>query len=385
MTIKLIYGLDVLNGLKQLDDESVDCVITSPPYFGLRDYQTNGQIGLEKSLNEYIGKILLVTLELKRVLKKTGTMFWNHGDSYGTGSGSGIRTGKQATNRGSCQKNGKSKVAGYQKCLLLQNFRLVQRMIDEQSWILRNILIWHKPNAMPSSVKDRFSVDFEPVFFFSKSRKYFFEQQFEPYTEPLNRWRGNELKASGKSIWDEGTGQSTYRDRNMRPNVNGRNKRCVWSIPTKPFSGAHFATFPPALIDPMIRSGCPEFICKKCKKAREKIIEYSGGTIGRSWHDHKADKEKGMLQTHSSIGLQKNEAGESYQRIEKGLSDCKCNVGFKPGVVLDPFGGSGTVAEVAMKLGRDSILIDLNKDYEKLAREKLGLFYETSPIPNQNN
>lgn len=125
------------------------------------------------------------------------------------------------------------------------------------AFILRNEIIWAKPNCMPSSVKDRFTVDFEKVFFFVKSKKYWFKTQYEKYTGPMNRWGGNKLKADGKSTWDKGTGQDTYRDRDMRPNENGRNKRCVWKIPTKPFKEAHFAVFPEALIEPMIKAGCP--------------------------------------------------------------------------------------------------------------------------------
>ena len=110
---------------------------------------------------------------------------------------------------------------------------------------------------MPSSADDRFTVDFEKIYFFVKSKKYFFEQQFDKYVKPMNRWGGDKLKANGKSEWDNGTGQDTYRNRKMRPNNNGRNKRCVWDINTKPCADAHFATFPEALVEPMVKAGCP--------------------------------------------------------------------------------------------------------------------------------
>jgi len=253
---------DVIEKLKEIPDEYVDCIITSPPYFGLRDYSVDGQIGLEKSLEEYLNKMLGVTSELKRVLKKEGTMFWNHGDSYGTGSGSGIRSGKQATNRGTqtndnWQKNGKQKVVGYEKCLLLQAHRLALRMIDEQQWILRNVIIWHKPNAMPSSVIDRFTVDYEPVLFLTKTRSYYFEQQFEPHIwadrdkRSERHWKNNDAK-SGKMT------QQRYSMKRVSYGKQGKNKRCVWKIPTKGVKEAHFATFPEALIEPMIKAGCPE-------------------------------------------------------------------------------------------------------------------------------
>ena len=111
---------------------------------------------------------------------------------------------------------------------------------------------------MPSAAKDRFTVDFEPVFFFTKSKKYWFEQQLDPYTKPLDRWGGEEVNPDGGSTWDEGTGQETYRKRKLRPNENGRNKRTVWDINTKPLKDAHFAAFPESLVEPMIKAGCPE-------------------------------------------------------------------------------------------------------------------------------
>jgi len=167
MNLNKIYQGDVLEVLKSWEDESVDCIITSPPYYGLRDYGVKGQLGLEKTLTEYLDKMLAVTAELKRVLKKTGTLWWNHGDSYG---GSWADSGHRPDNEDSFPRKGHPKENPpqrnmYQKSLLMQAHRLAIRMIDEQGWILRNQIIWHKPNCMPSSVKDRFTVDFEPIFF----------------------------------------------------------------------------------------------------------------------------------------------------------------------------------------------------------------------------
>src|SRR5437870_355296 len=141
-TNQLLQG-DTFEVLKTFPNDCIDCIITSPPYWGLRDYGVEGQIGLEPTLQEFLDRIIAITAELRRVLKPTGTMWWNHGDNYGTGSGAGVRTGKQATNRGTqnfqdWQKNGKPAVKGYEKSLMLQAHRLVIRMIDEQSWILRN-------------------------------------------------------------------------------------------------------------------------------------------------------------------------------------------------------------------------------------------------------
>jgi len=135
--------------------------------------------------------------------------------------------------------------------------RFAIQMIDN-GWILRNKIIWHKENQMPSSVTDRFTVDFEDIFFFVKQQKYYFEQQLEPYTEPMNRWGSVKLEANGVSIWDKGTKQTTYRNKNMRPNEEGRNMRTVWTINTQPNSEAHFATYPELLVEKIIKAGCPE-------------------------------------------------------------------------------------------------------------------------------
>lgn len=252
----IIQG-DALEQLKKLSDESVDCVVTSPPYWALRDYGVEGQLGLEPTFQEYITKLCNIFDEVKRVLKKSGTCWVNMGDTYGSAK-SDIHNfpGRYSTTHKDHLTQTKG-VKGYNKCLLQIPSRFAIEM-SNRGWILRNEIIWHKPNCMPSSAKDRFTVDFEKVFFFVKSKKYWFETQYEPYTEDLDRWGGEKLKADGESTWDEGTGQDTYRDRNMRPNSNGRNKRCVWRINTKPFKEAHFAVYPEKLIEPMIKAGCPE-------------------------------------------------------------------------------------------------------------------------------
>jgi len=528
MEINKIYQGDVLTVLKTFPDESVDCIVTSPPYYGLRDYGAEGQIGLELTLGEYLDKMLAVTAELKRVLKPTGTMWWNHGDSYAslgktggdidTDVGMNINRGRGRVTKGSYPE----------KCLLLQAHRLAIRMIDddgddiyeldrvfvsatitsnktyapqrprtkkkilsgireemeigtprtipqtnggmaeeksresksiqqevllgeqregdiasndrerqvssptqdgspgnlwrkssevcllwmpnssfsnnrpyeqqwsttsqgvekiwlnlslaqknelskrfssfvyelqlgkrevrllpprgrqnlslrkreipiellpafkfvrEERWRLRNVCIWHKPNVMPSSVRDRFTVDYEPVFFFSKSKKYFFELQYEPWgldkrAAGLERARKYGYQGKGsyqdwyfkerqgkdwtnKKITKDNLtmGQGTRGSHAKLPLIHplGRNKRCVWKIPTKPFAEAHFATFPPELVEIPIKAGCPQ-----------------------------------------------------------------------DGVVLDPFMGSGTVALVARQLGRKWVGIELSGDYIKIAERRLA-------------
>jgi len=369
----IIQG-NALEVLKNIPDESIDCIATSPPYWSLRFYgeqtktiwggdpdcehewgeeqifaQTGGtkselvhnkgminfqmftstssfcikcgawygQLGLEPTLDMFINHLLQITTELKRVLKKTGTLWWNMGDCYGShsignGNVGGIegqrnRTSKQYSDTIKAQSINKL-LSVPDKCLALQNFRLAQRMIDEQGWILRNILIWHKLNSMPQSVKDRFTVDFEPVFFFVVSRKYYFEQQFEPFQESTYQRINYAFNPSKGDIQGavKSSGQRKFAEHLKQGLLNGRNKRCVWSINTQPFKDAHFAVMPEKLVEPMIKAGCPK------------------------------------------------------------------EIGFKPGIVLDPFMGAGTVAVVAKKLGRDYIGIELNPEYIKIAEKRIA-------------
>jgi len=177
---KIICG-DALTELKKLSDNSIDCIVTSPPYWGLRNYNVEGQIGLEPTLEEYLEKLLQITAELKRILKPSGTMFWVHGDCYG-GSGTGAYKNPPKEIKSKeiyhlpYDSNPEIRRKGeIGKCLMLQNVRLLIRMIDEQRWILRNILIWYKPNHMPSPTRDRFTNSYEPVFYFVKSKRNFFD------------------------------------------------------------------------------------------------------------------------------------------------------------------------------------------------------------------
>lgn len=257
MKDKIIQG-DSLEVLKTLPDESVDCVVTSPPYWALRDYGVEGQLGLEPTFQEYITKLCDIFDEVKRVLKKEGTCWVNLGDTY-YGSGTGQKdTGKHKYNpkdmatmksKGTLGKE----LVGKNLCQIPSRFSI--EMVN-RGWILRNEIIWHKPNCMPSSVTDRFTVDFEKVFFFVKNKKYWFEQQFDELQgNPKDKERQSRTgNANQKYAIVHGNKPSSG---GVGYSKNGRNKRGVWSINTKPYKEAHFATYPEALIEPMIKSGCP--------------------------------------------------------------------------------------------------------------------------------
>jgi DNA modification methylase len=297
-----IYNGNALDVLKTFPDESVDMVITSPPYWALRDYGAEGQLGLESTFQEYINKLCDIFDEVKRVLKKSGSCWVNLGDAY-SGSGKGVGGIKS-------------------KSLLQIPSRFAIEMCN-RGWILRNEIIWHKPNAMPSSVNDRFTVDYEKLFFFVKSKKYYFEQQKEQMK--TNQVCGNSTRHHSRkvslNITKQGSkgvlgqensglrkqdqiGRADYTGFNKRylpPKDLMRNKRSVWSINTKPFKEKHFATYPEELIITPIKACCPE-----------------------------------------------------------------------NGIVLDPFMGSGTTAVVARGLGLKYVGIELNPDYIKIADKRLA-------------
>ena len=216
---------DALAVLKTFPDESVDCVITSPPYWGLRDYDHIDQLGLESYPLKYIERMCDIFSEVKRVLKMEGTCWVVIGDTYDK------------------QKN------------LLQIPARFAIAMQERGWKLRNEIIWCKPNAMPSSVKDRFSVDFEKVFFFTKSKEYFFEQAME---ESKNR-EDNEYRVNLRKSKDYKNKKPYQGNFPKSFQIGKRNKRTVWNVATKPYTGAHFAVFPEKLIYPMIQSGCPHW------------------------------------------------------------------------------------------------------------------------------
>jgi len=269
----LLINGDLLKSTRMLKPNSIQMIMTSPPYWALRNYKdSDGQLGQETTFTQYVYNLGIYLDSLKFALKENGTLWVNLGDTYyGSNKGSGGHSEKQASIRGSHYKYNKG-VRGAQiddskkfkqnelprksLCMIPARFAIEMQM---RGWVLRNQIIWHKPNAVPNPVKDRFLVDYEVIYMFSKNPKYFFNKQLEPYTNKINRWGGTDLDADGESSWDEGTGQSSYRKRNLRPNPKGRTKRSVWSISTESKKGlSHFATYPEALITTPILAGSNE-------------------------------------------------------------------------------------------------------------------------------
>lgn len=304
-----LYLGDALAVLTELDSGSANCIVTSPPYFGLRDYGVDGQIGAEPSPAEFVAALVDVFREARRVLADDGTLWLNLGDSYSGGNRASYDTdGGKTRARGHSATRPLTTLPG--KNLLGIPWRVAFALQDD-GWILRNQIIWHKPNAMPESVTDRLNNRHEHLFMFSKKPRYWFD--LDPIREPvitehpaaLNWARETkEAEVPGQSTRQHRVGREAYTGTNVRTtgerhrsqHDSGKNPGDVWTIPTQPFPGAHFATMPPALAERCILAGCKQ-----------------------------------------------------------------------DGTVLDPFSGSGTTGMAAIKHGRRYVGIDLNPEYLDLS------------------
>jgi len=310
---KIING-DSLSVLKELPEKSINMCMTSPPYWALRDYGVEGQLGLEPTFEQYISDLCNIFDEVKRVLRDDGTCWVNLGDTYSNSAGSFDKKDYGGINQGFRRKVGRGSQPNYpDKSLCMIPMRFAIEMVN-RGWILRNTIIWHKRNCMPSSASDRFTVDFEYLFFFSKKKKYYFETQREPHQ--LNSFsrmkRGftenssfDYTKRKLKNKIDSNLQYSKHSHGPLDYHPDGRNKRTVWTINPKPFKEAHFAVYPEELCETPIKAGCP-------------------------------------------VG----------------------------GIVLDPFFGAGTTGVVALKQSKKFLGIELNKEYIEIAKARLKPFLE---------
>lgn len=307
MTIRIITG-DCREVLKTLPDASVQCCVTSPPYFGLRDYGHDGQIGLEQTPEAFVAELVAVFREVRRVLRDDGTLWLNLGDSYASDTKGSGGTGKSTLvgtpNDGNGQLFGARRVACDvpAKNLLGIPWR-VAFALQADGWYLRQDIIWHKPNPMPESVTDRPTKSHEYLFLLTKSERYFYDAQAIAETSI----HAGKMVALGEKSLSKGQANGANVSKSGNALVDfvevkaERNKRTVWTIATQPYPEAHFATFPPKLIEPCILAG-------------------------------------------SRVG----------------------------DVVLDPFAGSGTTLYVAKELGRQYLGIELNPAYIQLAERRLA-------------
>lgn len=367
-TILLGNTPDVLN---RLPDTSVDCVVTSPPYWGLRDYGVDGQIGLEPSPEAFVETMVRIFRQVHRVLKDEGTVWLNLGDSYANDS----------------------KWTGLKPKDLVGIPWRAALALQADGWYLRQDIIWHKPNPMPESCRDRCTKSHEYIFLLSKSPRYYYDQvaTLEDVSENTNPRYSEQKIPDG---WETEKGSHGRFHKNYTPSpkaqqnasmvknnpsfekltslpVNKRNKRSVWTVVTQACKEAHFATFPEKLIEPCILAGCPEQVCVVCGKARSRMVEKQ--TVAR---ERKTETTRPIDQRSPSPN-----AVASVETSTAGWTDCGCGGGFVRGIVLDPFMGAGTTGLVAYKNNRNYIGIELNPEYRDIAqrridaeRDKLGLF-----------
>jgi DNA modification methylase len=301
---------DCIESMKLMPEKSVHTCVTSPPYFGLRDYGVDGQIGLEDTPEAFVARLVDVFREVRRVLRDDGTLWLNLGDSYAAQRGGTHQPAETlAGGRNGISKDGnrvnRSRHDGYNPTRNASAIGLKHKdligipwrvafALQADGWYLRQDIIWHKPNPMPESVTDRCTKAHEYVFLLSKGPRYYFDA--EAIKEPAVKGAAGSTFHKGKTAAHQ-AGRASEKD---RVNDGTRNRRSVWTVTTKPYKGAHFATFPPDLIEPCILAGSP-----------------------------------------------------------------------RGGVVLDPFGGSGTTAGVAIKNGRKAVLCELNPEYTALVPARI--------------
>jgi DNA modification methylase len=336
--------------LRSLPSESVQCAVTSPPYWGLRNYGVDGQLGLEKIPEEYVKNLVLVFREIRRVLRNDGTVWLNLGDSYNSGP-AGARNSKRWPKQSRNDHKPERAISPTvkPKDLIGIPWR-VAFALQKDGWWLRSDIIWSKPNPMPESVRDRPTKSHEYIFLLTKSGHYFYDA--EAIREPISP--ASVKRISQPNLLNQTGGEKDYRNginknrslrktlENFSENASGRNKRSVWTFSTRPYKGAHFATFPTDLVLPCVLAGTSEHgCCVNCGAPYLRIVK-------------KGDSN-----------LEQQRACGGWKKT------CQCETdAVKPCTVLDPFGGSGTTGQVAIEEGRKAIICELNPKYIPLIEKR---------------
>ncbi len=374
MTQRILIG-DVREKLRELPERSVQCCVTSPPYWGLRDYGVEGQIGNERTPEEYVATMVEVFREVHRVLRDDGTLWLNLGDTYNAYNGNrGASKSLSSAVEEAVPKL--SKGAGL-TCASLKNKDLcgipwrVVLALQADGWYWRDTIIWHKPAPMPSSVKDRTCCAHEPVFMLTKNERYFYD--WLAISEACVTGAKGSKFNSGKT----GVYQVRCSDK-PRTDATRRLARSVWRINPKGFKGAHFATFPPALAERCIAAGTPsQGVCGECGTPLVRMVDTvrvptrpgTNSKVNRASDDPDSPYEQ---HTGSVVGNRDPKRHISEYVTTGWMPKCKCDcLTRRPAVVLDPFLGSGTTLAVAKELGRDGVGIELNADYAAMARTRI--------------
>lgn len=373
---------DALTILRDLEVDRFHCCVTSPPYWGLRDYEAEGQYGLEETPQEFVAKMVEVFREVRRVMRPDGTLWLNMGDSYaGSGKGGG---GTFMEERGDSSWKGKATLNGWKapaegfkrKDLMGMPWR-VAFALHADGWYLRSDIIWEKPNCMPEAVEDRPTKSHEYLFLLSPSETYFYDADAirEAVTGGAHTRGGG---VGGKAV-PPGKGpqgrvrQNASFGRAIRELVTSRNRRSVWTIPTQSYDGSHYATYPEDLVRPCVlagtsASGC----CSNCGAPWVRRVEIEGPTFQeRTVGREPANYAEASVGNPHSFAVRGSHGHIARIRRTVGWDpSCECNAPTAACRVLDPFFGSGTTGQVCEALGRDWFGIELNPKYEPLIRER---------------
>lgn len=316
---QLLLG-DAITRLRSLPDEMVDSIVTSPPYFRLRNYGHEEQLGLEGHVDEWVDGLRALLREAARVLVPTGTVWLNLGDSYST----------------------HAKEGAPRKSLLMAPERLALAL-SADGWVIRNKIVWAKTNTIPTSVTDRLATKYEVIYLLVRSTGYYFDLDSlrEPHVSRQPKPR-KDARGPGRPDWlgpnsDGDRGLAALHAAGLQGHPLGKNPGDVWQLAVSSYRGAHFATFPVKLAERMVLAGTPEARCISCRTAYERPVRRLGAVATR-------------------LALQ---------------AMCACDGASEPGLVLDPFMGSGTTAIAAERIGRDWLGIELNREYVALAEERI--------------
>jgi DNA modification methylase len=413
-----IWQGNVLDTPWPIESGSVQTCVTSPPYLGLRDYGCNGQIGLEESVDEFIGKLVAVFREVRRVLRDDGTLWVNLGTSY-AGSGKGPSGGSSLTGAAQEERQGfanhRTDLAGFKpKDLILAPFFLAEAL-RQDGWYLRSTIIWHKRACMPESVTDRPTTAHEYIFLLSKQPDYFYDAE-AVREAPTGGTHSRGKRHETPKTTEPGQGiknNSSWQAATWEP-VASRNQRSVWSLSPEPNPEAHFATFPTEIPRRAILAGTSERgCCSICSAPYERVrdgepvLDMSRPQTRRAVE---LARERGLTDEHiaaiRAVGMNdagqavlvQNGAGKNTEEVKRLAAEAKTALGgyfrefllgsksttgfrptcshadapTRPCLVLDPFMGSGTTALVARQLGRHSVGIELNSDYVAIIERRLG-------------
>ena len=388
MSVKILCG-NVLDMLKTLPDESIHCCVTSPPYWGLRKYidddapEKSFEIGLEATPEAFVERIVDVFREVRRVLRSDGVCWLNLGDSYTSGGrdtyGSWQPDSKQATHTAIKNAKRAAQPPGLKPKDLVGIPWMVAFALRADGWYLRSDVIWAKPNPMPESVTDRPTKSHEYVFLLTKSEQYFYDAEAIKEAAVADHPSGNGFKRDARLSYQNGDGSARGNDEQWTDVGGTRNKRSVWTVATSPYSEAHFATFPPDLIEPMILAGTSaKGCCRECGAPWEREIErqkpppevytrrnapadelvYSGSRVDGEWKGH-GQKLQNWLNANPP-------------KTTGWSRSCACDADVVAATVLDPFSGAGTTCLVADRLQRNGIGIELNPEYVAMSERRIN-------------